>query len=253
MSIRRKIKRDPEFQKQQKELKQEVSENITSNSSKEDNALEYFLRSVLPETDYNYYLFIKSKGGIPINLKFNYEDYIHALIAITDFLYEAYYFPVAFTNWRDNEGTLDHYKCIYIDIDGMPVNTLDLSAEEIAQYIKKTYNVPDKLLPQFCVSSGSGGMHCIWLIEELYDAEIRDKITRAMITYFGGDYNAFPKSHPFRIPQSYNCKHEKTTKSKLMTLSDNPRYNILDLEFFNKSDTEIDEYFTNEKAKTTNK
>ena len=253
MSYRRKIKRDPEFKKQQDQLKNEVLENIASNANKENVLLECFLRSVLPKTDYNYYLFIKSKGGIPINIKFKYEDYIHALIAITDFYYEAYYFPVAFTDWRDNEGTFDHYKCIYIDIDGMPINTLEMSATEIDQYIKDTYNVPDNLMPQFCISSGSGGMHCIWLTENIFDSDVRDTITQNLICYFQSDHNAFARSHPFRIPMSYNCKRNPPTKSKLIILSDNERYRTSDFEYFNKPANEIDQYFLEEKKKTTAK
>ena len=38
-----------------------------------------------------------------------------------------------------------------------------------------------------------------------------------------------------------------------MMLSDNPRYSISNLAFFSKSESEIDEYFTHEKAKTTAK
>lgn len=253
MSFRRKTKRDPAFKKQQDEFKQEVLENIAKNSNKENVILEYFLRSVLPKTDYNYYLFAKSKGGIPINIKFKYEEYIHALIAICDFYYEAYYFPVAFTKWRDNEGTFNHFKCFYVDVDNTGLNTLDMSSDEMAEFIKVTYNVPQSIMPHFCISSGSGGFHVVWLVEDIYDVGIRDKLTRSMITYFGGDYNAFPRSHPFRIPFSNNCKRDIPIKSKLMMLSDNPRYSISDLEFFSKSESEIDKYFTNEKAKTTAK
>lgn len=253
MSFRRKTKRDPAFKKQQDEFKQEVLENIAKNSNKENVILEYFLRSVLPKTDYNYYLFAKSKGGIPINIKFKYEEYIHALIAICDFYYEAYYFPVAFTKWRDNEGTFNCFKCFYVDVDHTDMNTLNLSNDEMAEFIKDTYNIPESIMPHFCISSGSGGFHAVWLTEDICDTEMRDKITKSIITYFGGDYNAFPRSHPFRIPTSYNCKKDIPIRSKLKVLSDNPRYSISDLEFFNKSDMEINEYFTHEKAKTTAK
>ncbi len=253
MSFRRKTKRDPEFVKNQDLLKKEVMESIAANSDKSIDLLEYFLKSVLPETEYNYYLFVKNKGGIPVNLKFNYNEYIKALIAITDYEYEAYYFPVAFTKWRDNEGTFNHFKCFYVDVDHTGINTLNMNSDEMAEFIKVTYNVPESIMPHFCVSSGSGGFHAVWLVEDIYDTEIRDKFTRSMITYFGGDYNAFPRSHPFRIPFSNNCKRDIPIKSKLMILSDNPRYRISDLEFFSKSESEIDEYFTHEKAKTTAK
>jgi hypothetical protein len=252
MSFRRKTKRDPEFVKNQEQFKQEVLEKIASNSDKRDVLLEYFLESVLPKTEYNYYLFVKSKGGIPINIRYKYEDYIKALIAITDFEVEAYYFPVAFSGWRDNNGTMDYYKCIYIDIDHIDINPLNMTSNEIAEYLKDTYKIPDKLLPQLCVASG-GGIHCVWLTEDIFDSAIRDKITQSMITYMGGDHAAFPKSHPFRVPHSFNCKRETPTKSKLMKLSDNCRYNVSDLNFFNKTEEEIDKYFIQEKAKTTAK
>ena len=253
MSFRRKTKRDPEFVKNQAEFKKEVLDNINSNLNKRDILLELFLKSVLPKTEYNYYLFVKSKGGIPINIKYNYEDYIKALIAITDFQVEAYYFPVAFSGWRDNQGTFDYYKCIYVDIDHIDISPLNMTSDEIATYLKEAYNIPDKLLPQFCVASSNGGIHCIWLTENIYEAEVRDKITRKMVTYLGGDHNAFPKSHPFRIPHSFNCKREVPTKSKLMILCDNSRYSVSDLEFFDKSEEEIEQYFQREKAKTTAK
>ena len=124
MSFKRKTKRNPEFTEKQKALRLEVTDNIIRNAKAENKLLEEFLKEVLPVTDYNYFLFIKSKDGIPVNLKFNYESYIKALIAITDFEYEAYYFPVAFINWRDNAGTFDLYRCVYIDIDHTDINPL---------------------------------------------------------------------------------------------------------------------------------
>ena len=60
MSFRRKTKRDPEFVKNQDLLKKEVMESIAANSDKSIDLLEYFLKSVLPETEYSYYLFIKN-------------------------------------------------------------------------------------------------------------------------------------------------------------------------------------------------
>lgn len=253
MSYRRKTKRDPEFVKNQEQFKKEVTESIASNLNKKDPELENFLRAVLPETDYNYYLFVKSKGGIPINIRYDYEEYIRATIAITDFEVETYYFPVAFTGWRDNQGTFNHFRCIYVDIDHTDINPLSMSEKEIRQYLKASFDVPDRLLPQYCVASSSGGIHCIWLTEDIYESEVRDGITRKMITYFGGDHNTFPRSHPYRIPTSYNCKREVPTKSKLMTLCSNPRYTASELEFFSKTETEIDQYFKEEKAKTTAK
>lgn len=253
MSYKRKMKRDPEFIKNQDQFKKAVSENIASNWNKKDLELEAFLRAVLPESDYNYYLFVKSKGGIPINIKYNYENYIRALIAITDFEVETYYFPVAFIGWRDNKGTLNHYRCTYIDIDHTDFNPLSMSEEEIIQHLKETYNVPDRLLPHYCVASSNGGLHCIWLTEDIYDADIRDDITRKMITYFRSDHNAFARSHPFRVPKSFNCKRDTPTKSKLIKLSENKRYNEVDLQYFSKSTAETEQYFKEEKAKTTAK
>ena len=253
MSYKRKTKRDPEFVKNQEKFKNEVIESIESNLGKRDDELEEFLRAVLPKTDYNYYLFIKSKGGIPVNIRYDYESYLRAVIAITDFKVETYYFPVAFTGWRDNKGTLNHFRCIYVDIDHTDINPLNMSKEEIRQYLKASYGVPDGLLPQYCVASSSGGLHCVWLTEDIFDAEVRDSIARKMITFFGGDHNAFPKSHPYRVAKSYNCKREVPTKSKLIKLCENDRYTASELGFFDRSEDEIEEYFRKEKAKTSEK
>lgn len=220
---------------------------------------EEFFKSVLPVHDgLQYWLILLSNGNSVSNSYTSIEEFLKAYALYSATAMDAFYTPCIYDGWR-TAGNARYTKVVFVDIDGLDsIDLINMDNEEIKDWLCESYNIPDELLPNWCVCSGHG-IHLYYIIEEIDFTDVAQLHTyenyiKSLICYFKGDMICKNRNHILRLPYSQNCKEEIIT-TKLHKLNDSTDYDISRLDYFNCTDDEILKYkdYLSAKRKTNNK
>lgn len=200
-------------------LKQDVDAIVSQAKRNNNPVLLEFLDRVTPKAGPNYFIMVEDEAGTYINNKYNREEYINALCALSEEKYTLFYHIASFNDWADNENATAT-RCIYIDIDDIDINSNEADINDVKEFLKEKVKLTEEHFPDYAILSGHG-IHACWLIDEMSaeDEHIRRRYVDSLITRIVGDFSGAPISHKFRCPCSYNLKDE-VLKGKLFKLTD---------------------------------
>lgn len=205
-----------------------------------------FFESIFPQHDnLKYWMMLIDKKACVNYCYDRIEDFITAYSRYSSLHINAYFSPCLYDGWYVSNNA--HFsKVIFIDIDGIEsVNLLNMSSEELANWISATYSVPTELLPDWCVCTGHG-VHLYYIVNELDytdndQSRLRDYYTKMLICYFRADMSCHNRNHILRMPYSHNCKSE-VLETKLHRLNNAEYTDISRLDYFLCTDADIEDY-----------
>lgn len=207
--------------------------------------LQMFLLEALPKSYDYYWLFVQEQDTY-INLCFQYNEYIDAIKKIADNKFNLFFSPATYKR-KHNDEHAKVVKCIYVDIDNLNGNDIsDWSKDDVVNYIKNTYSVKDEMLPNYLIKSGHG-VHLYYLLNEEITNDIRKRYFDFINTFYRADIACGSISHYVRVPASWNCKDETARKSVLYKIHDHA-FTLSELDYFQKSDDEIQQHIDSENA-----
>lgn len=211
-----------------------------------DADMEAFFEDLFKGGRYGtYWLMVSDNEGTYNICSYLVSELIDIANVLSKYKVNLYFCPNAFCGWRIDANVI-RTNAIFIDIDdidGVDFSTMDSQA--LATWLMDTYDIPDSLLPNWCVSSGHG-LHLYYLIDSLDlrnedNRELRREFTDYLITYFGADKACRNSSRILRVPKSFNVKHEERMTT-LHHLNTSPDRDIMRLIYFYCSEYVIEEY-----------
>jgi len=109
-------------------------------------------------------------------------------------------------------------------IEAVPAVWVDIDRPD-AQETLDAFELP----PSAIVSSGSGGRHAYWFLDELVSVEEAERLNRALVAALDGDPHAVDAGRILRPPATLNHKTEPAREVELGELSER-RYAVQELE-----------------------
>lgn len=208
-----------------------------------------FLYDIFPKMSGREYIWaMAAVGNDTYNFSFrNVDSALRGFGTLINENINLYFSPAIFTGWRVDKN-VSRINTIYIDIDD--INGIDfsnMSEADIVNYLVDTFDLPQDLLPNWCVCSGHG-LHLYYLVDEMNlkdttDTEERLKYTDYLITYFKADTSCRNKSRILRFPNSRNVKNMDDIRiTRLFHLNQSTDRSIRRLDYFATSENIINNY-----------
>lgn len=188
-----------------------------------------------------------SQGSKVFNLRFtDLEEALTILSRLCKEDYNLYFSPATFKGWRTDKN-VNSISTVFIDIDDLKIDFSSMDKEEIKEFLMNKFSLPEKMLPNWIVSSGHG-LHLYYLIDTLdlkkkENADLWLSYIDYLIYHFKADTSCRNRSRILRFPNSRNVKHMddiRTTKLYHLNTSDDRSIDRLD--FFKAKDFMIERY-----------
>lgn len=231
-----------------------INKKIEESTAKPTHEFYKFMNDIIPDIpprrNLMYHMYVSESKETYCDLKFDDKhDYIYALYKMSQFdCYNVFFSLTPYRFTRKKKRYATSVQGFFVDIDDLDFDVISMSKEEIIEFLTEEYGVPTWKLPQYICKSGHG-LHLFYLLYDPFkDEPIREKYAESLVTFYKADFSSSRITQNIRTPGSYNIKGTPI-KSELIRVNERSAFNLSDLDFFLKSQEEIDEHHDYAKAK----
>ncbi len=163
--------------------------------------------------------------------------------------------PNTFRFPRKKKNAIHQTNCLFCDIDDKDINFIDMSKDEIKNYLNSNFPLTQKIMPAYVNVSGHG-LHLYFVVDtlEFYDVVLnsineddlktRENLERSLITYFKADVKCLDLPREMRLPFSFNFKNSEKLRTNLYCFEEGQYLTINEMSIYLQSKNDIDNYFT---------
>lgn len=232
-----------------------INKKIEESTAKPTHEFYKFMNDIIPDIpprrQYMYHMYVAESKQTYCDIKFNDKhDYIYALYKMSQFdCYNVFFSLTPYRYTRKLKRYATSVQGFFIDIDDLDFDVMSMSKEELIEFLADEYGVPMYLMPQTVCKSGHG-IHLFYKLYEPFKNEpLREKYAQSLITYFKADFSSSRVTQNIRTPGSYNIKNNPPIKTEMFTINERSAFNLSDLDYFLKTQHEIDEHHNNDNIK----
>lgn len=232
-----------------------INKKVEESDAKAPWEFRKFFYDLLPDVPEDkklkYHMYVSEDKVTYTDLKYDdLYDYINALYKMSQYdCYNVFFSLTPYRYERKTKSNATQVKGFFIDIDDLDFDVMSMSKEDIIEFLTTEYNVPKSLLPQYVTKSGHG-LHLFMVLYDPFKNEaVREKYARSLVTHYKADFSSSLITQNIRTPMSYNVK-AVPIKTELIRINERSGFNLSDLDYFLKSEEEIEKHRAEENAKT---
>ena len=235
-------------------IEQKIENESEATPFKFYNFFDKMLPEISSRQKRRFHMDVSTPYGDHVDLMFeDRRDYIRALYTMSK--HDCYNVFFSLTPYKLKKKTNENSTIVqgfFIDIDDLDFDVLAMSEQEVIEYIKTEYNVPEALLPKFICQSGHG-LHLFYnLWDPLEDKVKREQIAQSLVTFYRADFSSSLITQNIRVPGSYNAK-TKPLKTNFFEANSRSAFFLHNFDFFMKTPEEIQAHRLEENKKRAEK